>query len=116
MKPKKPSRDFPLFSNASGQWAKKVGGRLHYFGVWADPQAALNKWREQKDDLLAGRTPQAKGEALTLKTLVNAFLTSKKRLVASGEIKNNTFQDYYTNGARAESVRQAKVSGITTAD
>lgn len=99
-KPQKPHKDFPLFAHACGQWAKKVKGQMHYFGVWANPQAALEKWREQKDDLLAGRTPQVKGEGLTLKTLVNTFLTSKKRVMDSGEIKNSTFQDYYTNCER----------------
>jgi hypothetical protein len=29
-------------------------GRLHYFGKWDDPNAALGKYLEQKDDLLAG--------------------------------------------------------------
>ena len=118
MKPKKPHKDFPLFPHACGQWVKKVRGRLHYFGVWSDPQAALNKWREQKDDLLAGRTPQAKGDGLTLKNLVNAFLTSKKRLVASGEIKNNTFQDYYTNSARVLKVfgKQKLVASLRPTD
>ena len=75
-KPAKPRRDYPLFAHASGQWAKKVNGKLHYFGVWADPGTAERLWDAQKEDLRAGREPSvtSRGEALTVKDAVNYFL------------------------------------------
>jgi integrase len=94
-KPSKPRKDFPLFAHATGQWAKKVRGRLVYFGTWKDPQAALDRWLDQKDDLLAGRTPQ-RGDGLTVRDLVNQFLTSKKRLIESHELDQRTWNDYDT--------------------
>jgi hypothetical protein len=49
---------------------------MYYFGAWADPDAALQKYLEQKDDLHAGRKPRADPEALTVKDAANAFLVS----------------------------------------
>lgn len=42
-KPAKPSPDDPLFPHGTRRWAKKIRGRMHYFGVWADADAALRK-------------------------------------------------------------------------
>ena len=77
----KPRKDFPLFPHARGYWAKKVRGRLVYFGKVADDpkgKAALDKWLNQKDDLLAGRTPRVAGDGLTIRDLCNRFLTAKQ--------------------------------------
>ena len=63
-KPIKPYRDFPLFAHAARVWAKKIRGRLHYFGPWSDPDAALQKYLDERDDLQAGRTPQQRATAL----------------------------------------------------
>ncbi|MHC4405971.1 MAG: hypothetical protein ACYTG0_40555 [Planctomycetota bacterium] len=76
-KPAKPRKDFPLYPHSSGQWAKKVKGKTVYFGPWSDPEAALETYLAQKDDLLAGREVR-NGEGLTVRELVNHFLTSKR--------------------------------------
>ncbi len=76
-------------------------GKLHYFGPWADPEAALAKYLEQRDDLYAGRKPRCTGPAgLTVRDLANRFMTAKKLLMDSGRIAARTWQDYYTTCER----------------
>jgi integrase len=99
-KPRKPYVDFPLFPHATRRWAKKIRGKFHYFGPWDDPDAALQKYLDQKDDLHAGRTPRNTGDGLTIADLCNHFLNSKKHLLESGEITDRSFRDYYTTCAR----------------
>ena len=75
-KPAKPRPDFPLFPHATGRWAKKVRQKLIYLGKIADDpkgDAALAKWLEQKDELLAGKTSQIKGDGLTMADLANKY-------------------------------------------
>ena len=60
-KPRKPHKDFPLFPHVTGRWAKKVRGKFACFGKVADDphgKAAIALWLNQKDELLAGRTPR----------------------------------------------------------
>jgi integrase len=93
-KPAKPYDDFPLFPHASGQWAKKIKGRMFYFGLWSDPDAALDSYLKQKDDLHAGRKPREQTEGTTVKELCNQFLVAKQALVESGELLARTWTDY----------------------
>lgn len=94
-KPAKPRTDFPLFAHQSGQWAKKVRGKLHYFGVWADPKAAEAKWERDKLALLSGEEPAVVyGESLGWAG--NAFLESKhlQREREREELSIRQFNDY----------------------
>ena len=94
----KPHPDFPLFRHATGRWAKKVRGKFCYFGKVADDpdgQKAIAQWLEQKDDLLAGRTPRVKAEGLTLRELLDRFIVSKRHLLDTSEITPKHFSELY---------------------
>jgi integrase len=93
-KPVKPYPDFPLFPHATGRWAKKIRGKMHYFGPWSDPDGALKKYLDQKDDLHAGCKVRPDAQALTVKELCNAFLNHKQALLDAGELSPLTWQDY----------------------
>ena len=68
-RPPKPTPDFPLFAHGNGQWAKKIKGAFRYYGPWADPDAALSKYRAENGNgqelvslpvsARAGQVPQA---------------------------------------------------------
>ncbi len=92
-KPGKPYPDFPLTAHNNGQWCKKIRGRIHYFAPWDDPDEALKRYLAQKDYLLAGEEPPREG-VLTLRELVNRFLTVKDSRVQSGELSRRNWEDY----------------------
>lgn len=96
--PRKPRPDFPLFPHARGYWCKKVRGKLRYFGrIAEDPKGenALNLWLEQKDDLLAGRTPRSRAGALTLRELLDRFMVSRRDRLNAKEISPQYFIELY---------------------
>jgi integrase len=107
-RPAKPRPGFPLYAHPSGHWAKKIRGRIHYFGRWCRRRngklervegdgwrQAYKAYKEQEDDLHAGRTPRrAKAGELTLRELCNAFLTAKKRQLDAKEIGVRMFGEY----------------------
>ncbi len=117
-KPSKPYKDYPLYAHASGRWAKKVRGVTRFFGPWNDPQGAVNRWLDQKDDLLAGREPRAIGEGLTVRSLVNQFLETKEALVNAGELTGRHWEDCRLTGVTLVEVfgRSRLVADLRPAD
>src|SRR5262245_9486487 len=93
-KPGKPYPEFPLTAHPAGYWCKKIRGKLHYFGPWADPDGALAKYLEHKDALHAGKTPRLDPGTLTVKDVANAFLNAKQRAVEAGQLSARTWADY----------------------
>jgi hypothetical protein len=91
-KPPKPHADRPLYTRACGQCAKRARNRVHHFGPWPDPAAALARWLRKKGDPLVGREPKD-GDGLTLGRVARLFLTNKRRLMGSGELISRTRND-----------------------
>jgi integrase len=94
-RPQKPYPSFPLTIHPSGRYCKKIAGKTHYFGSWADgPEAALERYRKEKDDLASGIDPRApKPQYYTLQALANDFLNMKRNKVDDGELSLRHFGD-----------------------
>ena len=113
-KPKKPSKNFPLgIHKGSGQWCKKVRGKVHYFGKVADDPkgvTAREEWLAVKDDLLAGREPRARTDGLTVVDLCNRFYEAKTAYCDTGELSSRTLLAYHrTCAAMVKSLGRLRV-------
>ena len=81
------SDKFPLTLHKTGQFCKKIKGKLYYFGT--DKQQALKRYLEQASYLHAGRQPVDKpsGGQLSIKTLCNLYLEHQNSRSTVGEIR-----------------------------
>ncbi len=107
----KQKEKLPLLVHASLRWARKVNGRLHYFGKvdgkLADfgAAAALEEYHRTVDDLKAGRVPRPKDEELLrLKDAINLFLAAKEAKVETGELAARSFANYHKTCTRVADV------------
>lgn len=94
---KKPA-NFPLFKHRKGYWAKKVRGKHVYFERSTDDpngSKSLDQWLNDRDYLLAGRTPPRDSQGVTVADICNHFMTQKDRDLKAGAIKLVTFKDYF---------------------
>ena len=96
-----------MSAHPGGQWVKKIGGKLRYFGAWANPdrdnaraKAAIAKYMafmratENGEQNLAQPLQGVRPEELNLDTLVNGFMGEKHRSVETGELSPRQFAEY----------------------
>jgi integrase len=91
-KPTKPYADYPLFAHQNGQWAKKINGKLYYFGGWADHNAALKEYLAKKDYLYGGLPAPVTNP--TVADLLDKFLGKQVQKHKAGDISDVTFNEY----------------------
>jgi len=95
-KPEKPYSSFPLTAHNNCQWCKKIRGKVHFFGIWANPQTALDNYLRVAADLHAGRQTTKNTlsqDQIIVKDLCNQFLTYQFRKAEVGEITTRWFED-----------------------
>ena len=93
-KPRKPYKNYPLTAHPNGQWCKRIRGRLVYFGAWCDPQAAIERYREEFPILIAGGRIE-RGEIM--QSVVGAFLQRSQGRVTTGDLTKRSLADLQEN-------------------
>ncbi len=94
-RPRKPSPEFPLFAHNNGQWCRKIAGKLHSFGTWADPSAALERHGLEYPYLKAGVPVPDSFDGVTVKGCIDKFLTAKEDDSDAGQITRRWFDDLH---------------------
>ena len=92
----KPYRSFPLTPHRSGQFCKKIRGKIFYFGKVDNPDAALKRYHEHCRDLHSGKATRVeRTDEITVAELANEFLSAKDRKRENGDIEAATFVEYH---------------------
>jgi len=79
-KPAKPNPSFPLTPHNSRQWCKKIRGKVRLFGIWEEPEAALENYLRVAADLHGGREPRS--------STISALGVAVKQLCNHPAVKN----------------------------
>ena len=86
------SDKFPLTLHPTGQYCKKIKGKLYYFG--SDKQKALESYLQQASCLHSGLPPVINDKhSVSLKVLANQYLDHQESRVQSNEIKQRQLYD-----------------------
>jgi len=88
-RPKRKTRSdkFPLTLHPTGQYCKKIKGKLYYFG--SDKEQALARYLEDAAYLHLGKGTRSTsaGDSVSLKGLCNLYLDRQESRTAIGEVK-----------------------------
>jgi integrase len=93
MRTRKATDKFPLWLHPRGQWCKKHRGQFYYFGT--DKEAAEKRYRQEWDDILAGKACGQESDAVTVAHLADRFLTAKRQRVDTGELSSRQWSEYH---------------------
>jgi len=115
-KPSKPYPAFPLYAHAGGVWAKRIRGKVYYFGPWADWKGAEAAFREQFPFRRAGLEPPS--AQMTVANLLDEFLGGKQSQLETGDITETTFKEYVATCKVIDSYfgKHRPVSTLSVAD
>ncbi len=124
--------DFPLSPHAAtNRWYKVIGQRRHYFGRLDAPDRALLLYRWEAPYLHQGLTPPPMPEEwsgddadrptnahVTLRDLVNRWLTRQYERTKAGKLADSTFDSYQSIVGHMLGVlgKLAPVTGLRPAD
>ena len=87
------SDKFPLTLHPTGQYCKKIKGKLYYFG--SDKKKTLQRYLDQATDLHTGRSPRpdSTGADITIFALCNLYLEHQESKVQVEELTAHHYDD-----------------------
>lgn len=95
-RPKKPYKTFPLWPHKSGSWCAVIDNRRHSFGGWSQDQkgdAALTRYHSFMETKRKGIAPLVTDHTVTVKEVVNRYLTRQFRRASSGDLGQRDYGD-----------------------
>ena len=111
-RPAEPCPEFPLFPHQTSRWAKKIRGKIHFFGrrgrkqgdriipvedAEASAAAAKGELDRRWPYISQGRTAppvDTSVDTCTIRSLCNAFWRSKRAKLLADELSQRSFQQY----------------------
>ena len=92
----KPYRSFPLTPHRSGQFCKKIRGKIYSFAKIDDPEGALRRYHDHCAGLHAGTIDRVdRAGDLSVGDLADQFLAVKDRKRQADDIEPATFVEYH---------------------
>jgi len=87
------SDKFPLTLHPTGQYCKKIKGKLYYFGV--DKKQALDRYHEQAAYLHSGHglMPKSTDEKISIRNLCNLYLEHQQARMEAGDLTERYYAD-----------------------
>jgi len=87
------SDKFPLTLHPTGQYCKKIKGKLYYFGV--DKKRALDRYHEQAAYLHSGHGLMLKStdEKISIRNLCNLYLEHQQARMEAGDLTERYYAD-----------------------
>ena len=87
------SDKFPLTLHPTGQYCKKIKGKLYYFGV--DKKRALDRYHEQAAYLHSGHglMPKSTDEKISVRNLCNLYLEHQQTRMEAGDLTERYYAD-----------------------
>jgi integrase len=100
---------YPLTVHPSGQWSKKIHGKVYYFGKLEDPKRALQLWTDEREYLEAGLVPPESNGSLTVGGLVSKHLADVDDRIAAGSMSQTSRKLYRVAGKLLGETRLLKM-------
>jgi integrase len=112
----KPKAKHSLWWHPRGGWAKRILGKVYYYG--RDEAAAVAKYNHDRPHREAGREPPSMDVGgLTVTEVANKFLHAKRQRVESGELTPRMWDEYRLACARMVDVfGRTRVASTLTPD